>query len=306
MNTHGSDTNGSTSEETTMHTNGSIDKETAMNTNGSNDKEMTMNTNGSSEQQSNGMGKTSRRAKPVTSKSKDSLLDDGLAVVKTVELNHAELQALDGKKEPRLFAASAVRGWEGDAAAAQRAAAEAHLATAAAQQALVVEGRARLVVVEDLAAIKGDVILRLADRPEIVSAFGFDRRLETRSTFKVLAAADLVLAAVETSPDKERLAAAGVTKARLAELATHRGALADANGAHTEARANRIAAARTKRDALAKLKANTATIRRMVNTLARNRPELRDQFRTALHRHQPTPRKPKSMVAAAAPAKAAA
>ena len=293
MNTHASDTPGGANDETTRNPHGATGTDT------------TRGTTASREQPSKDKS-TTRRRRPIVSKSRESLLDDGLAVVKTVELNLATLEALDGRKVPRLVGPGALRRWQDDAAAAARAIADGHLAAAAVRQSLISEVRARRILADDVAAIRGDVRLRLADRPDLAAALGFARAVDSRYTFKLLAAADLVLAAMEASPDEERLAAAGVTKARLADLATHRAALAGANGAHTEARANRRSAERAKRVALGKLKANTSAIRRIVGTLARNRPDLRDQFRTALHRHLPTPRMVKARLVAAAPAKVAA
>lgn len=235
------------------------------------------------------IGKKPRR-KTVASRRSQNVLADARHVIAKAHDHRADFEAFDARKKRPVASGAVVKEWRLDVVAAQGAIAAHHVGLAECVRATTDEARARDALFDDLLTLKADVTLRLGDRPHIASTFGFHNALRRKSSGNLLGAAGTVVAAFATSGEREALAEAGVSEARVAALGELAAALASANTAQALARSKNLALVARKRAALRKVRTNTALVRRVVRVLFRTRPEVQAEFRCALPRYTPVAR----------------
>ena len=244
------------------------------------------------------------KVKKVVSHSDNSVLRDASHVLGKVKEHRADFEARDAKRKRKLVTAGDVHRWEADVEGAMAAESTYRVALAASVAATAKVVAARADVIDDLTGWRADVILRLADHPEMAGEFGFHNRLRPGSTGEVLAAARTAMGAYEASHDKAALAEAGLGEARVKSLGDKVEALSELDVARTITVAARNESSAAKKAAFARVAANTALLRKIVRLEFRDRPDLQRAFRTALPRTT-RPVRPSESPAPAAPVEAA-
>lgn len=233
--------------------------------------------------------KQSKRTR--TSQRESDIIADGRHMWEVAWEHRAALALADKDKERKLADDAAFKRWKGDIAIAETAMAGRLVRVTGSVEATGEELGARADLFAMLVDLKGDLELRLDDQPQIAAAFGFKNPIHEHSTPRLLALAALALAAWDKGKYRQELAQAGVTKERADALKAARERLAAADAAQKAAQSSAKGYTITKKQAVARVKANTARIRKIARLVFRKKGEVLTKFASRLPRHTPTPRK---------------
>jgi hypothetical protein len=219
-----------------------------------------------------------------------NIIADGRRVAAAVRRHIDLFTEADARREEKLLSSERLERFESYIEALDVASGNTITGSALMTQTTTTESEHRTVLYEALVDVRAEVKVAYKSNPAIGRVFGVGRALSSRSTPMLLKVGRAVLTSWQDQELRAAAERAGITAARIGEIAEQVVALGEADTAQNAALTQGRGRTLTKRQLLRVVRSETAYVREVAAVVLRRDPALLEEFASTLPRRVVQPR----------------